>query len=173
MTQSHDSVSPRWHSTQTLTLRKSEVHYLYTYSQQVRQNCSNHFLHQSAPSLLVHTMPIHSKALWSEDENLTTNSVTKASGFRSCLYTNWYQRTVTMGRSILRLNDTNSIVPTVHRPCGVAKCLDFLIPISIRPYLTHTCRTVFPPCSDRVDMNRFKTVFSNSLHSPCGKQSCK
>jgi hypothetical protein len=56
---------------------------------------------------------------------------------------------------------------TGHRPCRVAKYLDFLIPISIRPYLTHTRRTVLLPCSDRVDMDRFKSYFSRSRHSIC------
>ena len=51
-------------------------------------------------------------------------------------------------------------------------CLDFLIPISIRPYLTHICRTVFLPCSDRVAMDRSKSDFSKSRHSTCNKQSC-
>ena len=89
VTQSHACVSPDWHTTQTLTLTNSEVRVLNTYSQQFMHKCSNHFLHEAAPSLLVHTMPVHGKAVWSEDENLTTNRLTRAQVFWSWLYTNW------------------------------------------------------------------------------------
>jgi hypothetical protein len=62
---------------------------------------------------------------------------------------------------------------TVHQQCCVAKYLDFLIPISIRPYLTDICRTtVLLPCSNHVAKDHFKSNFSRSRHSACGTQSC-
>ena len=48
---------------------------------------------------------------WKLKLKLTTSRVTRAACFWSCLYTSWYQQTVTLGRSILRLNDTYSTVP--------------------------------------------------------------
>ena len=111
VTQIHDSVSTSWHTTQTLTLTNSEVRSCAPNSCTFCRNAvttSSTNLHnlcwftqcQYIAKLFDLKMKTWPRIVWQQPQVSDP----------PC-YTNWYQRSVTLDRSIIRLNETYSTVP--------------------------------------------------------------